>query len=731
MKRLLLFLAALPALSQTCGQLMSTQALTFNEPHYGPRAPGQLITVNLGLGPTNWSRVGAFTPYTFFADASNVNTNSTSTSVYVVLQGTVDAQAIANGYTENSTIQFDPGAIQCTITSTYNVIATGSANNRFTNNLGIPDSALAGATAPGGIILGYSLIPTSTIGSLPGGVDLRPANGATTVSAEWGTTIKRCGPDGYVHVYSSINALNSDNSVISTTALRGGGLVLIDTATCTAHTITGVANVNTIVWDWAWKGHVPQNNRAWAFSGVATNTIIEITFNFSAWTATFTTPYTYAGATVIGNGGTDDINNSGYIAYVTDKDHAGSTAHPNICALKIGAWSEICADFSSVYPDGVTNPPNNVELSKDFDSRTNKAYLITNTAGGTPTYGPRYSFRVGDTSLTFEDYWGLEPEANLGNSFGAFAAPWPIGTPCSLALGQANRCVYTGSHAHTVADSAGRQYWAYDGGLIEPSSGAIALIDMSLGSAFQTISKYMPGVTGGFDIGLNVGAVNSTTSPFNGEMGCVQDWCVTTGITQTLTSWKITNVTAFGGTSTITLDCPSGTQAWNGSSCVASGNTFVTGQSAVIGNVGGCTQLNSATGWPGGSVTVSGSTVTITGTGNCPSSYTASTGGLAKNTYPGTFNYRQEVILLHVVNGSVIETRRIGNTYSQSFSDTYTEAGDYWPRVGATPARDFSLVVVNSNGGKPDEDAILLMTTGLPRYTLGGKSVLSGKNVIQ
>jgi hypothetical protein len=700
--------SGLPA---TCANLLSTQSLTFNEPRFGPRAPAQLITANLSLGPTSWTRTSIGQVYSFFSDASDLSTGSTSTSIFVVLFGNADSQAVANGYTDVAGIQFNPGAINCVINITYNVVANGNASNQFTNMLGIADSALTNATTPGGPVTGYSLIPTTTIGSLPGGSDQRPANGATMVSAEFGTSIKRCSPTGYVHLYSSISPLNSDNTVIAATPLRGGGLALIDTGTCTAHNIV-LAGVTTIQWDFAWSGHVPLNNRAWSFLN---NTVIEITFNFGTWTATSTTPHTFSGATVIQNGATYDMNNQGYLSYVTDKDHAGSTAHANICAVKIvpgaGSWPDNpCRDLSLEYPDGITFPPNNTGITWDVDSRTGKIYMNANTGSGQKHYGPRYSFTPGDAALAFEGYWGISPEATITGG-GFDGAKLPLGTACTLALGQATpdtNCIYTGSHSAFAGDAAGRQYWVVGSALKEPSVGAALTVDASFSSATDTTSKYMPGAGGGLDVILNVGS----GAGYNGEMGCIQDWCITTMVTEVVTSWKITNVTVAAGTATITLDCPSGSQAWNGSSCVASANTFVTGNSAVIGNVGGCTQLNSATGWPGGSVTVSGSTVTITGTGASPGCYTASTGTIAKNTYPTTYNYRDEVLLLHIVNGSTIETRRLGNRYQQNFSDTYTE-GNYYTLVGCALSHDLKFAVCNSNGGKPDEDAILLMSTGI------------------
>ena len=118
--------------------------------------------------------------------------------------------------------------------------------------------------------------------------------------------------------------------------------------------------------------------------------------------------------------------------------------------------------------------------------------------------------------------------------------------------------------------------------------------------------------------------------------------------------------------------------------------------------------------------TVSGSTVSITGTEASHGCYTASTGALAKNTYPTDFNYRQEVLLVHVFNGSTIETRRIRNTCTPAYSDTYTESsglGPYWTIVGCTLSHDLTLAVCNSNGGKPDEDEVLLFTTGTPQFS--------------
>ena len=649
MKFLAAFLLSVAALfGQTCASQMSTSSLTFNAPSYGPRGPAQTIALTPSAGGA-WSITSTpFSPIRMIMnDATNNISGTGNATIYAYMFGGTTEQAPVNGLMATGTFQLPgpSGPQNCPFTITANILARSTPT--LTNNAGVADSALPRGSSSGAWVMSGAndLISPSQIGSLPGGSHLLPAWGSTITMPEWGTTLRNCSPGfadgqmaGFNNVYSSVAAMNSDDSLIYMQRHDGHNFFASFPACNAIHEVVASPTVAGSQWMWD-RTH---NNIGYYYY---TNQIYTGTVNLSTFAVSTTASYTFACSggscpASIGSGSTDDLSDDGWLTFTSNMDHSGNTSNPMLCMIQVGVWLEHCStDLATRMPNVLAAGTNYAMGSKGFSSVTGYRYAFTNPQNPGPNvnYGGIWKMKSGDTNLTFDKYMGLGSEIEgipSGN-----ASNYTDQTCIYPTNATVNKCMDPNQHAATVADAAGHQYLVQAGGLngeenVGTSGGNI--FDFDASAANMTLSKAMGG---GVDHAL------LTCNGCGTEVGSSSPWAYIrmNDAGTFITNWLITNAVTSGSTIVLTLDS-------------APGAGLVTGNPASVNGVAGCTNANGTY----ASVTVSGSTVTLPGV-TCNGAYSSATGAIVNNTYPSSASFRQEVVAVKIVNGSPVEQHRIGS----------------------------------------------------------------------
>lgn len=687
----------------TCASLnlLDKASLTFNLPSYGPRSVSQIVNI-INNGGHAYSLSGGSFATGFNAVPSQSGTGNDPIWAYV--SGGADTQAPINN--QNDTINFTINGTVCTLPIIYNILTAPNRVAPLYNALGIADSALIGCSSPGAKILGCSQIAASVIGNLPGGVAKLPANNATVTLPEFNETIKNCsgtvGP--VVHVYSSVDSLNADDSIMFAVTLPSANQELIDTGTCAAHAVTLTGkNISTepIYWDHTSGIHIGDPTKFWYFCG---NQICQGVVNTSTWTVAITHPYTFSGAATIYNGGTDDTSEDNWFVFITDRDHAGSTSHPQFCwaepSYSITPYFEHCIDYTLACTTCIANGINYAMQSRGVSPSFNKRYGWIQDQ--TLTTGTLYSLTTGATNPVFESHFGLVPErpGGLPSSSAYNATSMVCFDPTILRL-----CIDAGAHSHSVQDAFRNQYWIPSTGQVTNDSysqGLYALnLDMCQASNSQLCT--LPVANGG---GLSIifwGDLGSW------EVGCVSGWCFTTQLSA-VTSFQINQAATSGSNIVLTL-------------ASAPGSGLQTNDPAYVGGVGpNCPNANGA--WAANQITVSGPTVTLP-LKTCTSTET-NNGAIYKNVYPATANFRQEIVGVKYINNALTQIYRPGVTLASDFSADRINGG-YYMKVGCSPSHSLKYLVCHTNDGIPESSKVILISLNL--NTIGG-SIISGKTVL-
>lgn len=677
-------LSALGAFAQSCPGVLSPQVLNYTFPSYGTRGPSQTVSITTAGA---WSFNG--TNQNIAITASGATSGTGNATVYVY-SPTANFQA-PGSYTENDT--FTINGATCGMQVNWTV--TARTPYTYTNPLGIADNTLAGSSKTADAwVVGNDLIPMSQYGSLPGGSYLGGTRGSTFTMSEFGTHILTCTGPSRTILYASVSPWNANDTVLAVID-QFSNTYLIPYPSCAAdHVQTLTPAVGTSQWIW------DQSDPTVAYYFNA-NQVIKATCNFSTWVCTTNTSYyTFTGATTIGNGATDAASADGYIVFATDRDHAGSTAHPNLCWLRLSDAHDFCIDASINFPDMVTGGFNFVIGSQGFDSRTGKRYLITNTANG--RFGPRYSLTTGGV-VAFEDFMGVPPDGtNVPNPHPGVSyaeAYSDMSCPGGIVGARASSCVDTSQHSHMVQDMNGHQYYIAPNEMFLANKPAIGIWD--LGDAESIMGKARQ-QSGGYDVGISF-----TQSGFT--MGCNgQGWCWVHSIPTNVTSCLVTASATSGSNINLTL----------ATACVATNDPIY------VANVGtGCTNANGAV--AANLVTISGTTLTIPAKTCEGGSGPANTGTVMKNSYQATSSYYNETFLLHILNGAPIEVRRIGPSLGVPFSNTRT--GDsYWEEHGCVLSHNMQACAGTTNFGIPDNRLIFVATgLGIPSSSGGSTSKIT------
>jgi hypothetical protein len=664
-----------------CGSLISTQTLNFTAspnllPSYGPRPAAQTVTVTPS-SPNTWSLTGG--TYSTGFDVNGNQSGTGTATVYVYVSGFADQRGAATGLTD--TVNFTISGNSCPLTINYTVVAQLPV--ALTNNLGIPDSSLPGTSTGGAVFNATDLIPASLIGSIPGGSNLLPAQGSSITLPVFGTQMWNCSPANYATLYSSVKVMNSTDNVIYMTNTSGGSSHFLTFPGCVDNPVTfsPAPTISTFPFMWARDG---TNNVGYYMSG---NQLEKVVVNLGTFGLTTTNPYSYSPSTcsdtssnVITNGSTDDITPDNWVSFVTHCDHTGSLAHPQICLLDInGGFVEHCRDLSLEYAPGVSQGTNFTLASLGFSPFTNKRYILTNSGSGNPTYGPLYSLTKGGSGLNFEHYMSMRPEAENMPSGSAASYTNQL---CSSTAQSNNECLYTGAHSSMAEDEQGHQYWL-DGGddLQEPFRSAMFVIDLDAPASTASLALQNGG---------NLSVILPNGSSADIGSGCSWQWCVGQIITASvldIANWTISSC----ATVSTTIQCTLGS---------APGSGLTTGTATYISSVAGCTNANGA--WPGASITVSGTTLTIAGA-TCNAS--GSGGWAYANTYPATRSFDHEVIAFHVHAGAGVEMHRLGPSLDRT-EETYYHAQ-------FNISMDGKYVIGNSNWGSLGQNHVTVMATGL------------------
>ncbi len=683
-----------PVFGATCADMMSTQALSFTAPVYGPAGSYQAISLTPGLG-NPWSITNGGS-VSITKDITQATSGNGNTTVY----SRVSNFGFRTVGTSTDTVQFTFGAPNNLVCNLVNTIVTtartniDNAGNPYTNPAGLADTALPGSSSSGSWAVANDLVPGSNVGSIPGGSYLLPAQGSTATLPVWGATVRTCSPPNYRLPYSSFRNMNANNTAIIAIG-PSNVLSLISFPACVTHsfTLTPPLDVTTDPPHWM-PGHPTD---AYYFNG---NSIYKVVFNLSTYTAgTPTSVYTCAGATTISNGGTDDITEDGWLSFQSDRNcQTGSAAHPNLCTIDLSQSPPVayCGDLGAVpgFAPGVSGGFNYTMQSRGFDSRTNKRYVWTNVNAPPPKYGPKYSLTRGATSLVFENIFSVTTEAG---------GPPYTNKVCTPSEQAVDWCQDMEQHSVAVEDSAKRQYLVSADITPRDFSGVgMGMIDLTVSDTTSTDA--LPGGGATFLVPVNgapaanYGSANGWVS-YNPDYGAIAS-CTITGA-----------VTNGANIALTTTDNP----------CSA----FITGDPIRVDSVGGCTNANGAY----GSVTVSGNQVTISGV-NCNGTYTAGTGVAYKNTYPATQSFRFETILSHISNNGAIRTIRLGDTLARPYSESYT-GESYWENGKCTLSFDAQFLVCISNGGIADAPRVVVFNAVQGGSLLAGQNMFAGKATIQ
>lgn len=677
---------------------VSPTTLSYTIPVDGPSPPAQAISLTrTGVAYTLSNFGGAET----VRNVANTTSGTANDTLYAYINGNVNYQASPGSGSTGFDITY-AGDTACSITMTYTLVAR--TNPTYRNLTG---SAISTGTSNGEWVHNdHDLIAASAIGSIPGGTtNLLPANGSTVTTPIFNAVGRTCSPVNHVVWYSSFQPMNSDESILYSLG-PGGTHWAITYPACVAHqfatfspTITGIPFPDRFV-----------NN---VFYYRSTNTFQKVVYNTSTFAITSTTTvYTFTGADTINTGDTQGMSPDGYISFFANKSHAGDAAHPQLCSIQLSATTpsatEACRDASLEMPNTVSAGVNFTMLTPGFDSRTNKHYIFTNpnaqSAGN--NYGGVYSFTPGASVLTFEYYLGIKPEwtrvpASPAANFTSMSCT------NALATSSGDPCIDPNQHADVVQDSAGRQYYVPIGGKQDPSVPAAPIIDLSTG-ANMTLAKAAGG-------GLDWGFTFLDVANGGVDIGCQRDWCLVYHTDGGPNAYSILSAVANGANTDVTFTAPP--------------TDITTGQPARFVSIAGCTGINGS--WAGGSISKSGSVVTIAGvnpTGSC----TGSTGFGFNNNYPATSSYRNEVNLFKVSNGSPTTVLRIGNTLGQRFLTGGANGDGYYEQICSLSPRA-TYVLCNVNGGDVDQGHILVFQTGIiPAGTqMTGRTAVGGKTTLQ
>lgn len=691
----------------TCSSLVSPQTLNFTADtkgaagYFGTHGFAQPYTVHL-LQPgatNNWS-------ITRFTSNGIVDTDVNGATSGANVSGPVDfmmypyvgdtngssAKLPATGYSDSDDLTIN--GITCTISYTYDILPGWSTV--YTNNVGIEDSSLPSTSKSGGQwtnwVQANDLVDPAAYGSLPGGTNLTPAPGATiTLPVPFNFSMTTCTPPGYNTVYSSVVALNSDNTALYT--ISAGGVPTLFKFPCDGvpHSIalSPRNNGQSIMWDTS--GLHPDT-----FYYFSTNEVRKVLVNLSTLTilSNASSGYAFAGAVNITAGDTDAMTEDGWVSFSTDRDHSGSTAHPNACLLDIGGgFVEHCIDISIDYPDILVDGPPNFTLgSRGWSASTNKRYLITNSQDGVNphVHGPRYSLTSGATDLMFEGFLGLRPDVLGINSF--LSAAYTDGTCLPAAMtGNIDRCVPADSHSDMGSDGLGHLYWlTADAGTLQTFRRGIGIIDLDAPTSMETMATQNGG---GYSVALQF-AANSDAG-----LSCQHNWCIANNMTGALghdwdvISFEITSCTNGGNTCTLAS---------------APGSALQSNDPAVVSAVFGCTQANGV--FASNQITVTGTTLTLPGV-TCGS---AGTGGhVYKNVYPAATSFNHELDAIRLMNGGGVEVRRIGNTLGL-LGSSVPNSVNYYQHGQWSLSMDDQWACGNTNFGMLGSTQVVCIPTGLP-----------------
>lgn len=676
-----------------CSSLLVPQALTFVVPSYGPRGPSQ--TVALNPGPGNPYSTTSFGNVAINRDTAGGTSGTGNTTMYVYIGGSADQRAA--GAQTDDTITFSINGTSCPLTIHWSVAAR--ALTTYTNNKGVPDTSLSGSSSSGNWVSNSvsgavnDLIDPSALGSLPGGTNLRPALGGSITEPVFGTQVWNCTPSSTYTIYSSISAMNPDDTAFYADGPGGTPSFFVFPCDGVPHTPTLTPSSQQIMWQ-----RNGTNNTVGFWASDNSGRFSQVVLNLSNFTVTSqTTVYTFpcsggsCASLSVSSGGTDDITPDNWTSFFTNMDSSGNTAHPQACLLDITNAQAHCIDISINYSVAVAQLPNFTLASKAFSPFTNKRYLITNcNNSGVCQHGPLYSYTQGaGGGLVFEHYMSIFPEMS-GLPSGAAANYTTMA--CTGAALTADKCLYTGSHSGMAQDTQGRQYWCLVTGTQDINQLASGCFDLDAPETTASEASQL----GGFlnfllPIGITVADIG---------FGSSGDW-----ILQTLSS-SVNDATTYA---VVSPGCVTSGSNINCTVSPTPGSGLVTGNQTNISGVGGCTNANSL--WAGGSITVASNVITISGV-TCNSAWTS--GGYAyKNAYLPAISYRHELVATHLSNGKSVENRRIGTDFglagtADSVNDGYFAAG----QGNLSISRKYA--VVNSNWGNPGDSHVTIFATGIP-----------------
>jgi hypothetical protein len=703
------FILALPlscaVLFGQCSSLMSPTTLNFTAApnllvSWGPTSLPQTVSITPGVG-NPWSASGGGC----CASGSTLTGATSGTGAatyYIALQGGAVEHAPATGFTD--IYNFTINGTACTLNINYTVAARVIPT--IENAKGIADGSLPGTSSTGGQIYANDLVPASLYNALPGGSRSVPAPGSSYTDAVFGTVRTNCTPDtgSYTTLYGSISAVNLNDTALF--FLSPGGTPTLEKVPCDGvlHTPAFSPSTENLSWSRVTA------NVGYYISGPS---IYKPVFNLSTFTITsnpliFTPPCSggSCASLTISNGATDDVSNVDsngheWWSFNTNMNATGDTNHPLACLIDLTAVAAYCRDMSIDFPVVIGNLPNFTVGSKGCDPRTSKRYLMTGVGTAPPHYGPLYSIPCGGGTMAFEHMMPIGP----GNNIPFGGAMTYLTSACDARAQTADACMFTGAHGALGEDVNHHQFWIADGGTNNPSLASAQIVDLALSDATSGVAVQNGG---GFDAGL----------PFDGTTvgdigpGCMDGgWCSVdetpsissgSGVGYDIAGFNVSAAATVGSTIQLTIAAAFG------------GATLATGNAAVVSEVVGCTNANSASQpggfWPGSSITVSGSMLTISGV-ICNAPYTS--GGIVYNSSArlSTQSFRHEQFMMRVVGNQIFDVRRLGSSLGvgvccESNDDYYQHQ-----QLNLSPSKKWA--VYNTNFGIPGLNHVMMLQTGI------------------
>jgi hypothetical protein len=483
-----------------------------------------------------------------------------------------------------------------------------------------------------------------------------PAQGVSYVDTEFGRTVRRVSPTERNIFYSTITAINADDSLVLT-ADSGSWLYFY-------RIVDGVAlygpvspgdNSSFLAWDATdpdiiWRRKASHEIEKYQLS-----------------TATATTAAHYTAYTDISNGGTADISDDNWWVFY-------ASTESQICAVNLNGLTTV-NQASKTYCSSYASLPLGTFTNIDFaqtsmvDSGSGKRYVVM---FGLPAAAV-WSVNTGTGVLDWERYLGEEPQRNANDDDGV----------CETG----ENCIMQ-PHATLGRDAAGNVVLLFDWTEIYGNKVFLTSLQLNKGnSIFRPVEE-----GGGMRLLYFINGPNGTHYGCNGSGYC---------IFSSFTGWQIPTRTVTGATS-----------AKPARITTSAAHPWSDGNKVVVDLVGGNTCVNHV--W---TVTYVDSTHFDLYGSDCSAAPPYTSGGLAATgTLAAPSPVRAENTVSYL-NGTASYVYRINSHRSVMYD---TNVGSYYNTPRASISRSGAYIAYVTNMGNLNGLAIYIAATGVGGGPPGG-----------